>query len=113
MEWSTKCVDWETRITAGLPLVPTEYPSPARAAKALAIFKRLRITDIPGAPAFGDVCAPWVFEFVAAIFGAFDEKLQQQIAQDILLLIAKKNGKSTIAAGVMVTALLMHTRREE
>jgi phage terminase large subunit-like protein len=36
------------------------------------VFKQLRIVDAPGSPTFGEVCEQWVFDFVAAIFGAYD-----------------------------------------
>jgi phage terminase large subunit-like protein len=88
-------------------------PSPQRAEKAVRIFKRLRLADVPGSPRLGEICAPWVFEFVAAIFGAYDEVGKKQIVREAFLLIAKKNSKSSIAAGIMVTALIMHTRRQE
>src|SRR4051794_7160969 len=85
-------------------------PDKVRAEKALTTFKMLRISDVPGRPTFGEVAEQWVFDFVAAVFGAHDPETGRQIAREILLLVAKKNTKSSLAAGIMVTALIMHTR---
>jgi phage terminase large subunit-like protein len=111
--WDTACPDWAERLANGQPIVPIKLPCPERAARAIKIFKRLRLLDVPGSPRLGEICAPWVFQFVAAMFGAYDTIEQRQIAREAFLLIAKKNSKSSIAAGIMVTALIMHTRRQE
>ena len=111
--WDTARRDWADVIVGRRSIVPASLPSPQRAEKALRIFKRLRLVDVPGSPRLGEICASWVFEFVSAIFGAYDEVASRQIVREVFLLIAKKNSKSSIAAGIMVTALIMHTRRQE
>ncbi|CAH2399204.1 terminase large subunit domain-containing protein [Mesorhizobium ventifaucium] len=111
MQWSTARPDWEARIVAGLSLLPDNLPIfKPRAEKALRIFKRLKLVDMPGKPTLGEVSPEWIFDLVYVVFGCYEPALREQLIQEILILISKKNGKSTIAAGIMVTALIMNER---
>src|SRR5215471_19468374 len=113
MNWNTAVPDWEQRIVQRRSLIPNGLPiCHERAARALRCFKRLRLVDVPGFPTMEDACEPWVFDFVYTIFGAFDPLSKRQIIKDFFLLISKKNGKSSIAAGIMLTALLLNERMQ-
>ena len=110
--WSTACPDWKERIIGRKSLIPFPplYQEPAE--MALRIFKQLRLVDVPGEPMMGEVTREWVYDFVAAIFGAYDPDSGVRLIQEFFLLISKKNMKSTLAAGVMLTALILNWRRE-
>ncbi len=107
--YTTACPDWAERLVAGQSIIPPPI-YPVQAQEALAVFKQLRIVDAPGSPTFGEACESWVFDFVAAIFGAYDAETGRRLIREVLMLIPKKNSKSTLAAGIMVTALILNWR---
>lgn len=112
MKWTTACLDWEDRLQTGQSIIPKPIYQD-QADLALGIFKQLRVADLPGKPTFGECSDQWVFDFVAAIFGAYDAETGNQLIREFFLLISKKNTKSTIAAGIMLTAVIICWREEE
>lgn len=107
--WTTACPDWAARLRAGESIIPPPIFAD-QAERALAVFRELRIVDAPGQPTFGEVSEQWVLDFVAAIFGSYDAETGRRLIREVLMLIPKKNGKSTLAAGIMVTALILNWR---
>lgn len=109
-EWTTACPDWAERLIRGDSIIPSPI-FPEMAEQALDVFKQLKIVDAPGSPTFGESCAQWVFDLVASIFGAYDPETGRRLITEWFILIPKKNSKSTIAAGIMMTALILNWRQ--
>ncbi|WP_426156774.1 terminase large subunit [Pseudomonas sp. TSRC2-2] len=108
--WTTACPEWEDRIVQGQSLVPLAPIFPDQAEDALDVFGNLRMVDADGSPLMADTCRAWVLDLVAALFGAYDAEAGRRLITNYFLMVSKKNGKSTIAAGIMLTALILNTR---
>ena len=108
-KWTTACPDWADRIKKGRSIIPPPI-FPEEAESALEVLRALKIVDAPGGPTFGEACAPWVFDLAAAIFGAYDAENGRRLIREVFVCLPKKNMKSTLAAGIMVTALIRNWR---
>src|SRR5580765_1429135 len=110
--WDTSCLDWEERILDGRSLVPDLPLYPEEAARALRVFKRLRLPDVIGTPTMGDACGPWFFPIVATLFGSYDPAANVRRISEIFQLIPKGNGKSSLGGAVMLVAIIVNRRPE-
>jgi len=110
LDWSTAVLDWEQRIVGRESLIPDLPLDDTRAGRALRLFKALKVPDIEGNPTYGEVCGDWVFRLVAAVFGAFDAETNTRFIREYFVLIPKKNGKTSIAAAIIVVALMVNER---
>lgn len=110
-KWSTACTDWESRIVAGKTLVncPVLFEDTANYAVEQ-IFKQLIIVDMIGRPTIGDVARDWVIDIARVFFGSMDDVTNRRYIKEFMLMVSKKNTKSTIAAGIMLTVLIMNQR---
>lgn len=107
---STACLDWRERIREGRSIIP-EPLFPEEADACVEVMKALRIVDAPGSPTIGEACAPWVFDLARSIFGAYDAESGRRLITEWFVLIPKKNAKSTMAAAIMLTALIRNWRQ--
>lgn len=112
--WSTACKDWEQRIVEGKTLTPCPPLFSTSAKLGMRVFENLLIVD--AGVSFGD-CRDWVKEFAEAVFGSYCDveghPLEgRRLIKTFFMLISKKNTKSTVAAGIMLTVLLLNWREE-
>ncbi|MDR5801637.1 terminase large subunit [Caballeronia sp. LZ001] len=110
LDWVTSCKDWSERLKDGRTIIPPPIFA-EEAQYALSIFKELKIVDAPGSPSFGEASAQWVFDLVASIFGAYDRANNRRLIIEWFVCLPKKNSKSTLAAGIMMTAMLVNQRQ--
>jgi phage terminase large subunit-like protein len=110
MEWTTSCPDWERRIVAGESLIVSPPLFPSVADEAWSICSQFRLVDLGGVT-IGEVARPWLRDLVRTIFGA-ESPEGRRLINEYFLMVSKKNAKSTIAAAIMLTALLMNWRDE-
>lgn len=109
--WTTALPDWEDRIVKGASLMPVGPLFPEVAEDALDVFNSLTLKDAPNGPELmGSLCRPWVTEIVETLFGAQNPDTKRRHITQYFLCISKKNGKSSIAAAIMLTALILNHR---
>lgn len=107
--WDFSCSDWVARLRAGRSLLPDLPLDAAEAARAVAIFNRLRLPDVVGTPTLGDAGGEWTRDIVRAVFGSVAPDGRRMVAE-VGALVPKKNNKTTGGAAIMMTALLMNQR---
>lgn len=110
--WETSCLDWRERFLAGRTLVPDLPLFAEQADRAERIFNRLRIPDVVGKPTMLEAGTEWLLPIVRALFGSFDADANRRMVQEFFLLVPKKNSKSSGAAAIMVTAMIVNLRPE-
>ncbi len=110
MKWNLACPDWEKRLRAGRSLVPKLPIDIAAGERAVAIFNKLRLADVPGTPTMREAGGDWFRDIVRAIFGSLNPKTRARAIRELFLLVPKKNAKTTQGALLMLTALLLNER---
>lgn len=107
-DWDFSCRDWEKRLAARRSLVPDLPLVEKDAARALAVFNKLRLPDVPGQPAMQEAAGEWIRDIVRAVFGSLIDGRRN--VPEVFSLVPKKNAKTTGGAGIMITALLLNER---
>lgn len=110
MTLDLSCRDWWDRLKAGRSLVP-DLPLTPEGDRAVRIFNKLRLADVPGTPTMEEAGGDWFRDIVRAMFGApVDPMSGARMIRELFALVPKKNSKTTNGALLMVTALLMNQR---
>lgn len=107
--WNLSCRDWVARLRDGRSLVPELPLDRVEADRAIAIYNRLKLPDVVDTPSLGEAGGQWFRDIVAALFGSLDGNGERQVVE-LLVLVPKKNSKTTNAAAVMLTALMLNRR---
>lgn len=110
MTWRLACPDWVERMKAGRSLVPDLPLNKAEGDRAVAVFNKLRLADVPGTPTMAEAGGDWFRDIVRALFGSMDPATRMRAIREIFLLVPKKNSKTTNGALVMLAALLLNVR---
>ncbi|ELX12981.1 phage terminase domain-containing protein [Janthinobacterium sp. HH01] len=111
MDYTTSCPDWERRIVARESLIVAPPLFPEVAAEAWDMIGGFQLVDVVGQPLVRDAPRPWSREFVEAIFGSADPETGRRLINEFFLMVSKKNAKSTVAAEIMLGALMMNWRQ--
>jgi phage terminase large subunit-like protein len=111
MPWDLAVPDWRERIRAGKSLLP-EMPDldQAQAKRAVAIFNKLRLPDVPGTPPLAEAGGEWFREIVGALHGSVWPGTHERMIREVFLLAPKKSSKTSYGAALMETTLLMNER---
>jgi phage terminase large subunit-like protein len=107
--WDLSCKGWEGRLRTGKSLVPN-LPLNSEGDRAVRVFDRLRLADVPGTPYLAEACGPWFRDCVRALFGSTDPKTRVRMIRELFVLVSKKNSKTTYGALMMLTAELLNQR---
>lgn len=110
MSWDLSCTDWVERLKSGRSLVPELPLNITEGDRAVAVFNKLRLADVPGTPLLADAGGDWFRDIVRALFGSLDPYTRARVIRELFLLVPKKNSKTTYGALLMLTALLLNFR---
>lgn len=110
MGWDLSCRDWWDRLQSGRSLVPDLPLWAAEGERAVRIFNKLRLADVPGTPTMEEAGGEWFRDIVRAMFGSVNPETRERMIRELFGLVPKKNSKTTDGALLMVTALLMNQR---
>lgn len=114
MPFDFGCPDWIEKLQSGETPIP-ELPLEEKAAeKAVGVFNNLRLPDVPGNPSLGDAGGEWMRDIVRAIFGSMEtsaDGFASRQVGEVFILVPKKNAKTTSAAAIALTFMLLNERR--
>jgi phage terminase large subunit-like protein len=113
MPFDFACPDWEQRLRDGRTPIPDLPLDEKQAELGVSIFDRLRLPDVPGQPELRDAAGEWIRDVVRAIFGSMETSANAPAVRrvgEVFILVPKKNAKTTSAAAIAITFMLMNRR---
>lgn len=106
----TACLDWQERLRIGETPISADaleaYGYTEEAERALRVFSRLRIGDLPGNPTTEEAGCDWFEPIIRVLFGSYDPEADERAIREVDIMCIKKVGKTSLAALLMLTALL-------
>lgn len=113
MAFDFACPDWAEKLVRGETPIADLDLDEDRAAQAVNIFNKFRVPDVIGRPELREVAGEWIRDIVRAIFGSMhtsDLVPEVRLVGEVFILVPKKNGKSTNAAAIALTFMLLNER---
>lgn len=113
MPFDFACPDWFARLQRGETPIADLPLDEDSAARGVAVFNKLRVPDVPGQPTMAEAAGDWIRDIVAAVFGSCSTAIGGVLAREVgevFVLVPKKNAKTTSAAGIAITFLLLNQR---
>ncbi len=101
------CTDWWEKLRRGEPPMAVVPLNEARARRAVNIYNDLRLPDVAGHPRMAEASGEWFRDVVRAAFASEDPETGMTAVNEIFLLVPKKNSKTTNAAALGLTGMIM------
>lgn len=90
------CPDWEDRLRTGRSLIPClpSLPNQEMGERAVQVFNKLRLFDVPGTPTMEEAAGEWFRDAVRALFASLDPVSGIRLIRELFVLVSKKNNKA-------------------
>lgn len=114
MAFDFSCSDWAERLRRGQTPIADLPLDLVAAERAVGIFNKLRLPDVPGQPELREAAGEWMRDIVRAIFGSMSTSAgvpEVRQVGEVFILVPKKNAKTTSAAAIALTFMLRNKRR--
>lgn len=114
MPFDFACPDWIEKLQSGETPIPNLPLDDVAAERAVGVFNNLRLPDVAGNPTLGEAAAEWMRDIVRAVFGSMQTTAEGYTSRqvgEVFILVPKKNAKTTSAAAIALTFMLLNKRR--